>query len=152
MKLIWLHCAKKPVTTMLTYPWKCTVLHCNHLGNHWCWWPNTLIITLASARAIIKVLETDMSWNISHYKSLWYISEVFFCFTLHEIWWVYKGNIDLLIDWLIFIVRLIYRDVHRIQYTHTHKHTRMYMLISTYKFKQETAKWSPLKRVPLATP
>ena len=29
------HCAKKPVTTMLTYPWKCTVLHCNHLGNIW---------------------------------------------------------------------------------------------------------------------
>ena len=26
---------KKPVTTMLTYPWKCTVLHCNHLGNNW---------------------------------------------------------------------------------------------------------------------
>ena len=26
-------CANKPVTTMLTYPWKCTVLHCNHLGN-----------------------------------------------------------------------------------------------------------------------
>ena len=24
---------KKSVTTMLTYPWKCTVLHCNHLGN-----------------------------------------------------------------------------------------------------------------------
>ena len=24
--------ANKPVTTMLTYPWKCTVLHCNHLG------------------------------------------------------------------------------------------------------------------------
>ena len=24
-----------PVTTMLTYPWKCTVLHCNHLGNTW---------------------------------------------------------------------------------------------------------------------
>ena len=43
---------------MLTYPWKCTVLHCNTWetpGNHWCWWPNTLIITLASARAIIKV-------------------------------------------------------------------------------------------------
>ena len=32
---IFLHCAKKPVTTMLTYPWKCTVLHCNHLGNTW---------------------------------------------------------------------------------------------------------------------
>ena len=32
---------KRPVTTMLTYPWKCTVLYCNHLGNHWCWWPNT---------------------------------------------------------------------------------------------------------------
>ena len=26
---------KKTVTTMLTYPWKCTVLHCNHLGNTW---------------------------------------------------------------------------------------------------------------------
>ena len=26
-----LRCAKKPVTTMLTYPWKCTVLHCNHM-------------------------------------------------------------------------------------------------------------------------
>ena len=33
--LIIVHCAKKPVTTMLTYPWKCTVLHCNHLGNTW---------------------------------------------------------------------------------------------------------------------
>ena len=29
------HCAKKPVTNMLTYPWKCTVLHCNHMGNTW---------------------------------------------------------------------------------------------------------------------
>ena len=29
------HCAKKPVTTMLTYPSKCTVLHCTHLGNTW---------------------------------------------------------------------------------------------------------------------
>ena len=29
------HSTKKPVTTMLTYPWKCTVLHCNHLGNIW---------------------------------------------------------------------------------------------------------------------
>ena len=29
------HCAKRSVTTMLTYPWKCTVLHCNHLGNTW---------------------------------------------------------------------------------------------------------------------
>ena len=29
------HSAKKPVTTVLTYPWKCTVLHCNHLGNTW---------------------------------------------------------------------------------------------------------------------
>ena len=32
---VYMHCAKKPVTTMLTYPWKCTVLHCNHLGNTW---------------------------------------------------------------------------------------------------------------------
>ena len=29
------HSTKKPVTIMLTYPWKCTVLHCNHLGNTW---------------------------------------------------------------------------------------------------------------------
>ena len=29
------HSTKKPVTTMLTCPWKCTVLHCNHLGNTW---------------------------------------------------------------------------------------------------------------------
>ena len=29
------HSTKKPVTTTLTYPWKCTVLHCNHLGNTW---------------------------------------------------------------------------------------------------------------------
>ena len=29
------HSTKKPVPTMLTYPWKCTVLHCNHLGNTW---------------------------------------------------------------------------------------------------------------------
>ena len=29
------HSTKKPVTTMLTNPWKCTVLHCNHLGNTW---------------------------------------------------------------------------------------------------------------------
>ena len=31
----YIHCAKKPVTTMLTYPWKWRVLHCNHLGNTW---------------------------------------------------------------------------------------------------------------------
>ena len=31
----WKHSTKKPVTTMLTYPWKCTVVHCNHLGNTW---------------------------------------------------------------------------------------------------------------------
>ena len=29
------HSTRKPVTTMLTYPWKCRVLHCNHLGNTW---------------------------------------------------------------------------------------------------------------------
>ena len=33
--LISYHSTKKPVTTVLTYPWKCTVLHCNHLGNTW---------------------------------------------------------------------------------------------------------------------
>ena len=32
---ICIHSTKKPVTTMLTYAWKCTVLHCNHLGNSW---------------------------------------------------------------------------------------------------------------------
>ena len=41
------HSTKKPVTTMLTYPWKCTVLHCNHL---------------ASTRAIIKVLGHQHQW------------------------------------------------------------------------------------------
>ena len=35
MEQIRSHCAKKPVTTMLTYPWKCTVLHCNHMGSTW---------------------------------------------------------------------------------------------------------------------
>ena len=30
-----IHSREKPVTTMLTYPWKCTVLHCNHLRNTW---------------------------------------------------------------------------------------------------------------------
>ena len=30
-----IHSTKKPVTTMLIYPWKCTVLHCNHLENTW---------------------------------------------------------------------------------------------------------------------
>ena len=29
------HSTKKLVTTMLTYPWKCTLFHCNHLGNTW---------------------------------------------------------------------------------------------------------------------
>ena len=29
------HSTRKPVTTILTYSWKCTVLHCNHLGNTW---------------------------------------------------------------------------------------------------------------------
>ena len=29
------HSTETPVNTMLTYPWKCTVLHCNHLGNTW---------------------------------------------------------------------------------------------------------------------
>ena len=35
IKLYNQHSTKTPVTTMLTYPWKCTVLHCNHLGNTW---------------------------------------------------------------------------------------------------------------------
>ena len=39
------HCAKKPVTRMLIYPWKCTVLHCN-----------------PSARAIIKVSGHQHQW------------------------------------------------------------------------------------------
>ena len=34
-KCLYCHSTKKPVTNMLTYPWKCTVLHCNHLGNTW---------------------------------------------------------------------------------------------------------------------
>ena len=57
---------KKPVTTMLTYPWKCTVLHCNHLGNTW----KPLVLMTrhfdyclsASARVIIKVLGHQHQW------------------------------------------------------------------------------------------
>ena len=30
-----IHSTQKPVTTILTYPRKCTVFHCNHLGNTW---------------------------------------------------------------------------------------------------------------------
>ena len=41
---------------MLTYPWKCTVLHCNHLGNTW------KQLVLASARAIIKVSGHQHQW------------------------------------------------------------------------------------------
>ena len=29
------------------------------LGYHWCWWPNTLIITLANARVIIKSVRSS---------------------------------------------------------------------------------------------
>ena len=32
---MYLHSTEKPVIIMITYPWKCTVLHCNHLGNTW---------------------------------------------------------------------------------------------------------------------
>ena len=67
---------------MLTNPWKCTVLHCNHLGNTWK--PQVLYLdlsrcpllrynlraqdagaddlTLASARAIIKVSGHQHQW------------------------------------------------------------------------------------------
>ena len=55
------HSTEKPVTTMLTYPWKCTVLHCNHLGNTW----KPLVLMTrhfdycrALARVIIKVFLT----------------------------------------------------------------------------------------------
>ena len=34
-QMIYQHSTEKPVTTILTYPWKCTVSHCNHLGNTW---------------------------------------------------------------------------------------------------------------------
>ena len=54
-----LHSTKKPVTSMLTYPWKCTVLHCNHLGKHL---ETTLADDLASARAIIKVSGHQHQW------------------------------------------------------------------------------------------
>ena len=50
---------------MLTYPWKCTVLHCNHLGNTWK--PLVLMtrhfdIARALARVIIKVLGHQHQW------------------------------------------------------------------------------------------
>ena len=51
---------------MLTYPWKCTVLHCNHLGNTW----KPLVLMTRhfdyhprfSARAIIKVSGHQHQW------------------------------------------------------------------------------------------
>ena len=49
---------KKASNHHANLPWKCTVLHVTTWetpGNHWCWWSNTLIMTLASTRAIIKV-------------------------------------------------------------------------------------------------
>ena len=50
---------------MLTYPWKCTVLHCNHLGNTWkplVLMTDTLIIARALARVIIKVSGHQHQW------------------------------------------------------------------------------------------
>ena len=35
LSVMYWHSTKKPVTTVLTYPWKCTLLHCNHLGSTW---------------------------------------------------------------------------------------------------------------------
>ena len=58
------HSTKKPVTTMLTYPWKCTGLHCNHLGNTW----KPLVLMTRhfdycpSARVIIKVSGHQHQW------------------------------------------------------------------------------------------
>ena len=43
-------------------------------GNHWCWWPDTLIITLASARAIIKVSGHQHQWFPGGYNIKLYIS------------------------------------------------------------------------------
>ena len=54
---------KKPVTTMLSYPWKCTVLHCNHLGNTWK--PLVLMtrhFDYCLARVIIQVLSHQHQW------------------------------------------------------------------------------------------
>ena len=48
------HSTKKPVTTMLTYPGNVQfyiVTTWETPGNHWCWWPDTLII----ARALVSV-------------------------------------------------------------------------------------------------
>ena len=50
-----MHCAKKPVTTMLTYPWKCRVLRCNHLGNTW------KPLVLMTARAINQSVGSSSS-------------------------------------------------------------------------------------------
>ena len=50
---------------MLTYPWKCTVLHCNHLGNTWkplVLMTRHLIIARALAGLIIKVLGHQHQW------------------------------------------------------------------------------------------
>ena len=44
---------------MLTYPWKSTVLHCNHLGNKW-----KPLVLMTLERVIIKVLSHQHQWFI----------------------------------------------------------------------------------------
>ena len=56
-----MHCAKKPVTTMLTYPWKCTVFTLQPPGKH-LETTGADDLTLASARAIIKVSGHQHQW------------------------------------------------------------------------------------------
>ena len=80
------HCAKKPVTTMLTYPWKCTVLHCNHLGNTWK--PLVLMTRHFDYLIIAWALAKCCMGCISHYtwfykRSVWYLESLFSCMPSH---------------------------------------------------------------------
>ena len=70
-----LHCAKKPVTTMLTYPWKCTVLHCNHLGNTW----KPLVLMTQHFDYCPSASENSRKLSISRGRLAWWLLAFWCC-------------------------------------------------------------------------
>ena len=76
-QVIWCILHTTETMLMLTQHKKASNHHANHTpgnvqfyivttwetpGNHWCWWPDTLIIARALARVIIKVLGHQHQW------------------------------------------------------------------------------------------
>ena len=70
---------KKTVTTMLTYPWKCTVLHCNHLGNTW------KPLVLMTRHFDCCPSASDVKLYISRGRLAWWLLAF-----LHSEWWSYQ--------------------------------------------------------------